>query len=49
MNTVEHMDENLASVNVVLTPEDLRAIDLAVSRIEVQGARLSEGLLSLSE
>ncbi len=49
MNTVEHIDENLASVNVVLTPEDLREIDLAVSRIEVQGARLSEGLLSLSE
>jgi aryl-alcohol dehydrogenase-like predicted oxidoreductase len=49
MNAVEHIDENLASVDVVLTPEDLREIDLAASRIEVQGARLSEGLLGLSE
>ncbi|WP_375772678.1 aldo/keto reductase [Archangium gephyra] len=45
----EHLDVNLASVNVALTPGDLREIDLAASRIEVQGARLGEGLLSLSE
>ena len=49
MNAVEHLEENLASVHVVLTPEDLCEIDLAASRIEVQGARLSDGLLGLSE
>ncbi len=49
MNTVGHMDENLASVDVVLTPGDLHEIDRAASKIEVHGARLDEGLLSLSE
>jgi len=49
MNTVEHIDENLASMDVALTPEDLREIDVAASQIEVQGSRLSEGLLGLSE
>ncbi|WPB72804.1 aldo/keto reductase [Archangium violaceum] len=45
----EHLDENLASVDVALTPDDLREIAIAASKIEVQGARLGEGLLSLSE
>jgi aryl-alcohol dehydrogenase-like predicted oxidoreductase len=49
MDKPEHMDENLASVDIVLTATDLREIDTAASRIEVQGARLDEGLLSLSE
>ena len=46
---LEHLEENLASVNVALTPDDLREIDDAAAKIEVQGARLSEGLLQLSE
>jgi len=49
MNSVKHMDENLASVDVVLTQDDLREIDAAASQIPVQGERLSAGLLSLSE
>jgi aryl-alcohol dehydrogenase-like predicted oxidoreductase len=49
MNTVAHLDENLASSDVVLTTDDLQEIDRAASAISVQGARLSEGLLSLSE
>jgi aryl-alcohol dehydrogenase-like predicted oxidoreductase len=49
MNSVKHMDENLASVNVGLTPDDLREIDAAAAKIPVHGERLSEGLLSLSE
>jgi len=49
MNSVKHMDENLASVDVVLTQDDLREIDAAASKITVQGERLAEGLLSLSE
>jgi aryl-alcohol dehydrogenase-like predicted oxidoreductase len=49
MNSVKHMDENLASADVVLTQDDLREIDAAASKITVQGERLAEGLLSLSE
>jgi aryl-alcohol dehydrogenase-like predicted oxidoreductase len=49
MNTVAHVDENLASVDVKLTTDDLQEIDRAASQIAVHGARLSEGLLSLSE
>jgi aryl-alcohol dehydrogenase-like predicted oxidoreductase len=49
INKLEHLKENLASVDVVLTPDDLREIDSAASEIEVTGARLSEGLLNLSE
>jgi aryl-alcohol dehydrogenase-like predicted oxidoreductase len=49
MNTLNHLDENLAPADVELTPDDLREIDRAASEISVQGARLSEGLLSLSE
>ncbi|RKH16110.1 aldo/keto reductase [Corallococcus sp. CA047B] len=49
INKLEHLDENLASVDVVLTRDDLREIDLAAAKIKLQGARLSEGLLSLSE
>ena len=49
MNTLSHLEENLASVNVRLTVDDLGEIDAAASQIEVRGARLSEGLLSLSE
>lgn len=49
MNTEAHLDENLASASLLLEPEDLREIDAAASAIAVTGARLSEGLLSLSE
>jgi aryl-alcohol dehydrogenase-like predicted oxidoreductase len=49
MNTIGHLDENLASVDVVLTTENLREIDAAAAKIELKRARLSEGLLSLSE
>jgi aryl-alcohol dehydrogenase-like predicted oxidoreductase len=49
MNTRRHLDENLASVGVVLTRDDLREIDAAALKIDVQGARLSEGLPGLSE
>ena len=49
INKLEHLKENLASVDVALTFEDLREIDGTASKIEVTGARLSEGLLHLSE
>ncbi len=38
------LEENLAAVSVNLTPDDLREIDTAASRITVQGARYPENL-----
>ena len=49
INKLEHLRENLASVELVLTSDDLGEIDRAASKLEVIGARLSEGLLHLSE
>ena len=41
---LERLEENLAAVNVQLTPGDLREIDTAASQITVQGARYPEAL-----
>lgn len=49
MDKVEYIDENLKSVDLELTAEDLREIDDELSKINLQGARLEEGLLSMSE
>jgi len=38
------LEENIAAVNVNLTPDDLREIDTAASKITVQGARYPEAL-----
>jgi aryl-alcohol dehydrogenase-like predicted oxidoreductase len=40
---LHRLEENLGAADVELTPEDLREIDSAVSKIEVRGARYSEG------
>jgi len=40
---LHRLDENLAALDVELTPDDLRDIESAASRIAVQGARYSEG------
>jgi aryl-alcohol dehydrogenase-like predicted oxidoreductase len=37
------LEENLGAEAVELAPDDLREIDEATSRIEIQGARYSEG------
>ena len=39
---LERLDENLGAVEIELTADDLRDIDLAASQITVQGARYSE-------
>ena len=39
---IDHLNENLAAINVQLTPADLREIDTAVSRIKVHGGRMNE-------
>jgi aryl-alcohol dehydrogenase-like predicted oxidoreductase len=41
---LERLDENLGAVAIELTPDDLRAIDSAASKIQVQGARYPEEL-----
>jgi aryl-alcohol dehydrogenase-like predicted oxidoreductase len=38
------LEENIAAVSVKLTPDDLREIESAVSKIKVQGARYPENL-----
>ncbi len=41
---LHRLDENLGAVSVQLTPDDLREIEEAASRIKVQGARYPERL-----
>ena len=49
MDKMEYVDDNLRSAELGLTVEDLREIDETMAKIKVQGARLDDGLLSLSE
>ena len=49
MDKTEYIDDNLRSVDLELTGEDLREIDEQMARINVQGERLDQGLLSMSE
>ena len=44
---LHRLDENLGAVDVQLTPEDLREIDSAVTKIPVQGERYPENLQKL--
>jgi diketogulonate reductase-like aldo/keto reductase len=46
---LERLDENIGAVAVELTPDDLRDIESATSKITVQGARYPESLEKLSE
>jgi hypothetical protein len=41
---VHRLEENIAAVSVVLTPQDPRDIDDAASEIQVHGARYPEKL-----
>ena len=45
---LHRLEENLGAVNVALTASDLQEIEAAVSRIPIQGARLPESVLKLS-
>jgi aryl-alcohol dehydrogenase-like predicted oxidoreductase len=49
MDKREYVDENLKSLAVELTANDLLSIDNELSKISIQGARLNEELLTLSE
>jgi aryl-alcohol dehydrogenase-like predicted oxidoreductase len=39
---IDHLNENLGSINVQLTLEDLREINSAISKIKVHGGRMNE-------
>lgn len=41
---LSRLDENIGAVAVELTSEDLREIDIAASKITIQGARYPEAL-----
>jgi len=45
---LKRLDEDLGALGVALTPEDVHEIDLAASKIEVQGARLPPAVLAMS-
>jgi len=44
---LHRLEENIGAVEVELTPEDLRLLDIAASKITVQGARYTEELQKL--
>ncbi|MFZ0825657.1 MAG: aldo/keto reductase [Terriglobales bacterium] len=44
---LHRLEENIGAVNVELSPEDLRELDTAASKIPVQGARYPEELQKL--
>lgn len=49
MDKVEYIDDNIKSVDLELTTANLKYIDDQLAGIKIQGARLDEGLLSMSE
>lgn len=46
--TMHHLEENIGAAAVELTPEDLREIESAASKITIQGARLPEAVLKMT-
>ncbi|WP_417209767.1 aldo/keto reductase [Antarctobacter sp.] len=45
---LHRLEENLGAVDVTLSPDDLREIDEASARLDLQGARLPEAVLALT-
>ena len=45
---LHRLDENIGTLNLELTPDDLREVDTAVSRITIQGARYSEAMAAMT-
>ena len=45
---LHRLDENIGAVNVELTPDDLREIESAAAKIQIQGARLPEAVLKFT-
>jgi hypothetical protein len=49
MDRLEYLDDNIKSVDISLTADDLQEIENRLADISIQGERLSKELLSLSE
>jgi aryl-alcohol dehydrogenase-like predicted oxidoreductase len=49
MDKMEYIDDNIKSIDIELTSEDLKEIDEQLAQINIQGERLDAGLLSMSE
>ncbi|WP_367752403.1 aldo/keto reductase [Flavobacterium sp. WC2430] len=49
MDKIEYIEDNIKSVDLELSNADLTYIDDQLKAIKIQGARLDEGLLSMSE
>ena len=49
MDKIEYLDDNIKSVDLFLTAADLQVIEQQLAQINIQGARLDAGLLSMSE
>lgn len=45
--SAEHLNENLGALKVQLTPDDLREIDTAASKITIHGGRMNEAQMEL--
>ena len=45
---LHRLEENVGAANVELTADDLREIEIAAAKITVQGARLPESVLKLT-
>lgn len=46
--SLQHLDENLGALSVKFAPSELRELNVAASKIVVQGERLRKGLLEMS-
>ncbi|UMY66576.1 MULTISPECIES: aldo/keto reductase [unclassified Flavobacterium] len=49
MDKMTYLNENMGAVDVEITKADLDRIDRELAQIDIQGARLNEGLLTLTE
>jgi aryl-alcohol dehydrogenase-like predicted oxidoreductase len=49
MDKVAYIDDNIKAIDLELTAADVEKIDARMARIQVQGGRLDDGLLSMSE
>nr|WP_159465248.1 aldo/keto reductase [Scandinavium goeteborgense] len=49
MDKVAYIEDNLKAIDLTLTQSDLAEMNILMSKIQIQGGRLDDGLLSLSE
>jgi aryl-alcohol dehydrogenase-like predicted oxidoreductase len=49
MDKIAYIDDNLKAIDLELSASDVAAINTQMAQIQIQGARLDDGLLSMSE